>query len=382
MRPIAIYLPQYHPIPENDAWWGKGFTEWRNVVKGRPLFAGHYQPHLPADLGYYDLRLADIREDQARLARHYGIHGFCYYHYWFNGRRILETPFQKVIESGSPDFPFMLCWANENWTRIWDGGQKNILLEQHYSESDNIAHIEHLVEYFKDSRYIRIGNRPVFAFYKDEDIPDLPGLIRTFREVAGRHGIELYLCRFDRRLGNRAEPPKLLGLDAAIEFQPWKSLIAYSRTPEMRFAHRTRRLRDRVTSLLRRLSLARNSSRKTLDHFYDYKKFVAFDIRQPLSDYTRFPGVCPGWDNTARRREGGATVLVNGDADTFATWVEHKARLLSSARADPGEDLMFINAWNEWAEGNHLEPCERNGHAYLEALRDGLIRAGETNLSG
>src|SRR5262249_10072617 len=157
------YLPQFHPIPENDAWWGKGFTEWKNVAKAKPLFKGHYQPHLPANLGFYDLRLSEVREAQARLAKEHGIYGFCYYHYWFNGKRILERTFQEVFESGKPDFPFMLCWANENWTRAWDGNDKDILLEQKYSAEDDRKHINALIPYFKDHRYIRIDNKPVVA---------------------------------------------------------------------------------------------------------------------------------------------------------------------------------------------------------------------------
>ena len=161
-RLIALYLPQYHPVPENDAWWGKGFTEWTNVTKASPLYKGHYQPQLPADLGFYDLRVPEVREEQAKLATENGIYGFCYYHYWFNGRRILERPFQEVFESGKPDFPFMLCWANENWTRRWDGLEKEVLLQQNYSDEDDVQHMESLVKYFKAPRYIRVNNKPVF----------------------------------------------------------------------------------------------------------------------------------------------------------------------------------------------------------------------------
>src|SRR5215467_8332153 len=172
VRLIAFYLPQFHPISGNDQWWGKGFTEWRNVVRGRPLFPGHYQPHLPADLGFYDLRVPEIRQAQADLAQEYGIHGFCYYHYWFNGRRLLQRPFEEILASGKPDFPFCLCWANENWTRTWDGGDDQILLAQNYSDEDDLTHIKSLIPAFRDKRYIRVNGKPVLLVYRTTSLPN------------------------------------------------------------------------------------------------------------------------------------------------------------------------------------------------------------------
>ena len=199
-RPIAIHLPQFHPIKENDSWWGKGFTEWRNVAKAKPLFEGHYQPHIPADLGYYDLRLNEVREQQAEMARHYGIEGFCYYHYWFNGKRVLERPVNEIFESGKPDFPFMLCWANENWTRRWDGMENDILLEQKYSEEDDENHIEYLIQFFKDPRYIRVNNKPVIIIYKTFLLPDPRKTADTWRRMAAKYGLELYICHMVLRM--------------------------------------------------------------------------------------------------------------------------------------------------------------------------------------
>jgi lipopolysaccharide biosynthesis protein len=191
VKPIAIVLPQFHPIPENDLWWGEGFTEWRNVVKAAPRFQGHYQPHLPKHLGFYDMRLRETREAQADMARRHGIYGFCYYHYWFAGRRILERPVEALLESDKPNFPFMLCWANENWTRNWDGGFDQVLLAQHYSTDDFVRHARYLLPFFKDPRYIRVGDRPVFAIYKDDGIEEIDACLSAFRDELRTHGLDV-----------------------------------------------------------------------------------------------------------------------------------------------------------------------------------------------
>ena len=186
---LAFYLPQFHPIPENDQWWGKGFTEWSNVSKAKPLFQGHYQPHLPADLGFYDLRLPETRAAQAEMAREHGIDGFCYYHYWFNGRRILERPIREILAAGEPKFPFCVCWANENWTRRWDGRDAEVLLEQRYSVQDDIAHIRSLIPMFEDARYIRVDGKPLFLVYRSTAIPDARATTDRWRREAERAGL-------------------------------------------------------------------------------------------------------------------------------------------------------------------------------------------------
>ena len=206
-RVIAFYLPQYHPFPENDRWWGAGFTEWRNVVKARPLFRGHYQPHLPADLGFYDLRVPEVRQQQAALAERYGLSGFCYYHYWFNGHRLMQRPVEEMLASGKPDFPFMLCWANENWTRAWDGGEQEVLIRQEYSEEDDRAHIRYLLdEVFRDPRYIRVDGKPVFAVYRSALFPDMRRTIEVWRGGGRPRRGTLSLPRgeFQRRRTRRA----------------------------------------------------------------------------------------------------------------------------------------------------------------------------------
>ncbi|WP_082326023.1 glycoside hydrolase family 99-like domain-containing protein [Synechococcus sp. GFB01] len=226
MRAICLYLPQFHPIAENDKWWGAGFTEWRNVTRAKPLFPGHYQPHHPADLGYYDLRLAEVRQHQADLARQYGIDGFCYYHYWFTGKQLLERPVSEILRTGQPDFPFCLCWANENWTRRWDGQDQEVLIGQQYSPADDQNHIQALLPYFHDPRYIRIHNKPLFLVYRSSELPDPRATTALWRDQAQANGLEgLYLVKVESFPVERARHPEPDGFDAALDFQPdWGSL--------------------------------------------------------------------------------------------------------------------------------------------------------------
>lgn len=358
LRALAFYLPQFHPIPENNAWWGPGFTEWRNVAKAQPRFPGHEQPHLPADLGFYDLRLADSRLAQADLARAHGIHGFCYYHYWFNGRRLLREPIDRVLESGQPDFPFCLCWANENWTRAWDGKTRDVLIGQHYSDNDDRAHLRWLAPAFADPRYVRIDGKPVFLLYRASQLPDPRRTTDIWREEAGRLGLgELYLCRVECFRGEQTDPASL-GFDAAVEFQPdW----AIARQPLRRSPWWT---------WATRLGLSPEVYQSS--RVFSYPALVEAALAKPPPGYQRFPGVTPMWDNSARRREG-ATIFTGSTPELYEQWLRETA-----ARFDPRspqENLLFINAWNEWAEGNHLEPDQRRGRAYLEATGRALAPA-------
>lgn len=358
VRAIAFYLPQFHPVPENDEWWGRGFTEWRNVTKAKPLFPGHYQPHLPADLGFYDLRLPEVREAQAELAREYGIHGFCYYHYWFNGRRILERPFNEVVESGKPDFPFCLCWANENWTRVWDGGEKDVLLGQNYSHEDDRAHIQALLPAFSDERYIRVNGKPLFLVYRTGLLPDPKRTAEIWREEARKAGFnDLYLVRVESH-GDTTDPIAI-GFDAAVEFAPFNGLTM---NPEGKTS--TGRMLAKIPFL--KPAFVQQS-------IYDYQRVAMSMWQRPDPTYKLFHGVTPGWDNTARRKVS-ATILANPSPSVYKKWLSIIfARTLGKFQGD--ERLVFINAWNEWAEGNHLEPCAKWGHAYLEATRVALTTA-------
>ena len=353
IRSIAFYLPQYHPIPENDRWWGKGFTEWTNVSKAKPLFPNHYQPHQPADLGFYDLRLPEARQAQADLAKAYGIHGFCYYHYWFTGQRLLERPFEEVLASKEPDFPFCLCWANENWTRRWDGKNEDILAGQVYSEQDDRQHLRYLVRAFQDPRYIRIDGKPLFLVYRASQIPDPLVTTTTWRDEAQRLGIgELYLVRVES-FPDEHNDPVAIGFDASVEFQPdWGNLGLPLQ-------------KGRKWGLARKLKLAEPAYGN--NNIYDYGTIVDLMLAKTAAPHKRFPCVTPTWDNAARRKNGNATILQNSTPELYERWLKAVVtRELSTPKSDR---IVFINAWNEWAEGNHLEPCQKWGHAYLEATQ-------------
>ena len=355
---IAFFLPQFHPIPENDEWWGKGFTEWRNVTKARPLFPGHYQPHLPADLGFYDLRLPEVREAQAELARQYGIHGFCYYHYWFNGRRILERPFNEVLASGKPDLPFCLCWANENWTRVWDGGERNVLLEQHNSHEDDLTHIRSLIPAFIDPRYIRIDGKPLFLVYRTELLPDLEKTVAIWQEEAKKAGLPgLYLVRVENFV--KEVDPNSFGFDAAVEFAPDSSKAGKNL------------FRGRVANLLVKLNLLPAVFRDSW--VYSYPAMVQGMLSKPEPRYRWFRCVSPMWDNSARRSTN-ANIFIGATPSIYKQWLS-KIVARTRQRHTGDEQIVFINAWNEWAEGCHLEPDQKWGRTYLEATRDALAVA-------
>lgn len=348
VRAIAFYLPQFHPIPENDRWWGKGFTEWRGVAAARPSFVGHYQPHIPADLGFYDLRVSETREAQVELARAYGIHGFCYYYYWFNGKRLLERPLDEVLASGRPDFPFCVCWANESWSRRWDGLDKDILIAQEYPDGWAERFIRDLLPLFRDSRYIRINGKPLLAVYRTGSIPRAAACVETWRDICRREGIgDIYLASvqsFD------LADPRDIGFDAAIEFPPLGFKI--------------------LTLDNRHLQLLDKSFQGTVHH---YPTLVDWALQKPNPGYTWFRGVFPAWDNSPRIGRL-ARIFAENRPSEYQRWLTSMAEWSLREREDD-EQLIFINAWNEWGEGAHLEPDLGNGHAYLKATRASLDAA-------
>jgi hypothetical protein len=349
MEVIAHYLPQFHPIPENDEWWGEGFTEWTNVVRARPLFRGHVQPHLPADLGYYDLRVPEVREAQAALARRYGVTAFCYWHYWFAGTRLLERPFAEVLASGAPDLPFCLAWANQTWSGIWHGAPDRILIEQTYPGPDDEArHFAELLPAFRDERYLHLGGRPVLFVYKPGDLPDPARFVEQWQAMATDAGLPgLYLVA---GLGESDYPTHAEdGFDAAVYYQfPFGYDLAV-------------RIRE---SLMYRGHMRGPKRYPYTDSFPE----LPAGLRGPV-----LPCVYPNWDNTPRSGRGG--VLATGA--TPARFAAQVGRALEIARALPeGQQALVIKSWNEWAEGNYLEPDLESGHQRGDALARVLAHPG------
>lgn len=348
-RAIAFYLPQFHPIPENNEWWGAGFTEWTNTAKAKPLYRDHYQPHVPADLGFYDLRLPEAREAQAVMARDYGIEGFCYYHYWFGGRRILERPFNEVLTSGKPDLPFCLCWANETWTGIWHGLANQILIEQTYPEEDMRQHRGYLIRAFLDQRYMKIEGKPIFLVYRPLDIPDVHDFtnhLRNDAEKAGLPGVHLVGVVVPRDW-----IPRNSGFDASahplLSRRDWVS----PRKPIKWLVNRYRRMTGKP--------IIRN-----------YLDVIPELLPPKVPGVINYPCVFPNWDNTPRSGKNGI-VLHNSTPEYFRIHVRQALQINNGIPLE--QNLLFVKSWNEWAEGNHLEPDLRFGKAYLEVIRDELL---------
>ncbi len=354
VKPFAFYLPQFHPIPENDEWWGKGFTEWRNVGKAVQNFEGHYQPHLPADLGYYDLRLPEVQEAQAAMAEQYGLAGFAYHYYWFNGRRLLEKPLNQVLSNDNIRLPFCICWANENWTRRWDGRENHTLMRQSYEPGWEDRFFIDLLPYLKDSRYYRIDGKPLLIVYRVDHFPNPAGTAGRWRELALEHGLPGLHLSAVQYLG--VTDPRPHGFDSALQFPPHQCFG----DDEI--------YRGEVGYLNQRFQ-------GTLVH---YEKVAGRAIRVKTDEYPVFRGVMPSWDNTARRQDT-PHIFVGSSPERFEAWCEETARLTLGDPQLP-DSLFFVNAWNEWAEGCHLEPDLRNGHEALRRLQRAVLRAEATDV--
>lgn len=345
---IAFYLPQYHTFPENDEWWGEGFTEWTNVKKARPLYKGHNQPRIPLNRNYYCLLDGDIQRWQTQIAKEYGVYGFCYYHYWFNGKLLMEKPIENMLSDKSVNMPFCMSWANESWSRTWDGRERDYLIKQEYGgEEDWEKHINYLLRFFRDDRYIKINDKPVFLLYTACRITNCREMVSYWKKRCAEEGLKgLYVVETLNHIQSRSV---LENSDAIVYFEPNYSLI----------------------NEVKRKDLISKIKRFIKNHFiikylnkYDIKVFYkCIEERQYNLDKKIFVGTCNDWDNSARKGYR-AIVLNNSSPELF----KHHIRCLNN-REDVGE-YLFVNAWNEWGEGAYLEPDERNGYGYLEAIKD------------
>lgn len=356
-RLIAFYLPQFHPISENDRWWGKGFTEWTNTAKARPMFRGHYQPRVPADLGFYDLRLPEARLAQAELAQEYGVEAFCYYHYWFAGKRVLERPFNEVLRSGEPDFPFCLCWANMTWTGIWHGCPGRVLIEQTYpGVEDHRAHFRELLPAFSDRRYLTVEGKPLFLIYQPTQIPDVGEFLELWRSMAVAAGLPGLHVVAILHNGNLAWDARQHGFDASI-----KQNLPLVRSKRVSW-------RQPLRKLLHYYQIKRG-----LPTVYRHQDVLLEMLPDERSHAHTYPCLLPNWDNTPRSGPNGL-VLHESSPELFRVQVRKSLGIVASL--PPERKLVFVKSWNEWAEGNYLEPDIKFGRGYLEVLRDEVSPPG------
>lgn len=343
VKPIAFYLPQFHPFPENNEWWGEGFTEWTNVVGAKSFFSEHHQPHVPADFGYYDLRVEDVQRQQIDLAKRYGIQGFCYYYYWFSGKKLMTMPIDRHVEQ-KLDLDFCLCWANENWSRRWDGSESDVLMAQRHVEEDDVDFINSCIDYFKSERYIKVDGAPLLLVYRISLLQNPLNTIARWRQIVRSHGFPDLHVSMVESFG--LNDPNSYGCNSSCQFPPHGVI-----SPEI------------------------NSKIKKLDpeyrgKIYDYREVVRSEIARPPADYMQFRCAMPSWDNTSRKGKDG-NIFAHSSPELFETWLSY---LCAQARTNlPSESrFVFINAWNEWAEGAHLEPDSKHAHGFLSAVRTAL----------
>lgn len=381
-RVIALYLPQFHPTPENDRWWGPGFTEWTNVAKAKPLFRGHQQPRIPADLGFYDLRLPETREQQAQLAREAGVEGFCYYHYWFgNGRQLLERPLQEVVASGKPDFPFCICWANHTWSnKTWErksAVQKNsVLMEQTYpGTEDDIAHFNTLLPMFKDRRYMTVDGKLIFAIYDPFGFKNVQQFIATWRRLAEVNGLPgfHFIGMTPSTLTIRTAPD---GTRQRVMPNLESSAEIYRRVLDLGF--------DAVNSLGKRRGEMlyegkwKNIAKTVLRHIgfptgsmrYDYERTVRNYFAPEDTWENVYPSILPQWDRTPRVASMDG-VYVNATPEKFENHIRQALSLIKDKQ--PEHRILFLKSWNEWGEGNYVEPDMEWGHGFIDAIHNAVL---------
>lgn len=382
MKIIAFYLPQFHEIPENNEWWGKGFTEWVNVKKAKPLFEGHEQPRVPLNQNYYNLLDDDVKIWQAKIAKEHGIYGFCYYHYWFNGRMVLEKPMEQMLKNPAVDIPFCICWANEPWTKAWVGRNEVILPQFYGGKKEWKEHYDYLSQFFKDSRYITEDGRPLMVIYRAEVIPQLNEMLDYWQELAKQDGFP-GLCYayqdivFDKLVGKDESR-----FDYNIEFQPsyaWWDMNSHSQLKKSRVWGWLRSAKRKVYAVIEKhlgfdMERYLNNGRKrknALQMSYD-ETWNAVLNKLPENE-KNVPGAFVDWDNTPRKGTNGRITL----GVTPEKLEGYMTRQIQRAKNVYHKDIIFMYAWNEWAEGGYLEPDERYGYGYLEAISNALKKTGE-----
>lgn len=352
IKPIALYLPQYHEIPENNEWWGQGFTEWTNVRKAQPLYDGHYQPHVPhKDIGYYDLSDIDIMRRQVQMAKKYGIYGFCFYYYHFSdGKRLLEKPLNNWLKEKDIDFPFCFAWANENWTRSWDGGNKEVIMHQDYDEQNMLNLLKDMLTAFQDNRYIKVDNKPLLLVYRAEIIPQIKELTKKWRKLIKENGFDdLYLISMQNF---EQKNPYDMGFNAAVEFAPQALMKPFKFN-----------INDGLASVSQY-----NATIFSMNEVLN-KMIYRFSV-----SYPRIKCICPSWDNTARRGQKAPRFIYDATPLTFKKFMGLSIKEALSYRNNSAfsqvQEFLFINAWNEWGEGAHLEPDEKYGYEWLEIIKN------------
>lgn len=354
VRVLAFYLPQFHPIPENDKWWGKGFTEWTNVGKAKPLFKGHYQPKVPADLGYYDLRIPEVRQAQADLAKESGIEGFCYWHYWFgNGKRLLEMPFNEVLKSGEPDFPFCLAWANHSWEdKLFNKeGSRRVLIEQKYlGDDDYIAHFNCVLPAFKDQRYLCVDEKPIFMIYAPLNIPDIKHFIELWQELAKRNGLKGIHFIAHTDVESQYEYLKEVGFDGINIVRLFD------------FFKKDYSLLERMYVKLMRILFKRG-------RVVEYNRAAKFFVGEKEKQKDCYPTIIPNWDHSPRSGKSGHILYKS----TPLKFKGHVKNTFLHIKSKPIENrIVFLKSWNEWGEGNYMEPDLKFGIGYLNALKEAI----------
>lgn len=378
-RVIAYYLPQFHPIPENDKYWGKGFTEWTNVAKAKPLFKGHYQPRIPADLGFYDLRLPEVREQQAQMAREAGIEGFCYWHYWFgNGKRLLQRPFNEVVQSGKPNFPFCLAWANHSWkTSTWEnGGKDRMIVEQRYlGEEDYTMHFQEVLPSFRDKRYITIEDKPLFAIFDPYNFRDVSNFIKTWQRLAKENGLKgiyfIVICNSTSTLQRNAD-----GTLKRVTPNLQSSERVYNDLLNLGFdgINSFGKSRAEMLCMGKYARIAKKLLHQYLPflptHCIDYEKITQHFFAPEDSWQNVYPSIFPQWDRTPRAGSSEG-VYIKATPTSFKKHIQDALNVIKNK--DVQHQILFLRSWNEWGEGNYVEPDLKYGHGFLDAIQETIV---------